>query len=179
MITTDRLILRKWRQADLEVFAELNSCPQVCEFLTKQLTRLESDELARKIIAHFKDHGFGLFAVERVDTGEFIGFTGLSIPSFDAHFMPAVEIGWSLGFEHWGNGFATEAARAVVNYAFEKLQLQEIVSFTTAYNIQSRRVMDKIGMTHDANGDFDHPSLDESHPLKAHVLYRLKCEEAK
>ncbi|MDB2415471.1 GNAT family N-acetyltransferase [Rickettsiales bacterium] len=173
-IQTKRLILRSWKKEDLEPFAKLNACKYVCEFLPKPLIKSESDNLAERIIAHFDKHGFGLYAVERKDNGKFIGFTGLSIPIFEAHFMPAVEIGWRLSYENWGQGFATEAALAVRDYAFEELGLNEIVSFTAEKNASSRRVMEKIGMQHDKVDDFDHPSLPSDHPLQRHVLYRLK-----
>jgi len=172
--TTKRLVLRKWKEEDLAPFAELNACKHVCEFLPKTLSRVESDALAEKIMQHFDKHKFGLFAVERKDNNHFIGFTGLSIPGFEAHFMPAVEIGWRLSYEDWGQGFATEAAMAVRDYAFNKLRLDEIVSFTTEKNIASRRVMEKIGLNHSVADDFDHPSLPAGHRLSRHVLYRLE-----
>jgi 3-dehydroquinate dehydratase/shikimate dehydrogenase len=174
MIRTKRLVLRTWQQTDLEPFARLNACEHVCEFLPKVLTKSESDDLAARIMAHFDKHGFGLMAVEYHDTGAFIGFTGLSIPTFNAHFMPAVEIGWRLAYAYWGKGIATEAAMAVRDYAFGELGLNELVSFTTRANIASRRVMEKIGMTHDEADDFHHPNLSKSHPLGPHVLYRLR-----
>lgn len=175
IITTDRLILRRWRFSDLESFAELNSCEHVCEFLPKILIKQESDILAQKIINHFDKYGFGLFAVENKDDGNFMGFTGLNTPAFDAHFMPAIEIGWRLSYKYWGCGFATEAAIAVRDYAFKELNLNEIVSFTTEQNIRSRRVMEKIGMTYNPREDFDHPVLSKNHPLRRHVLYRIGC----
>ena len=174
ILYTDRLILRRWKDSDRKPFAALNACHHVCKFLAKRLTTHESDELALKIMTHFKQHGFGLYAVERKDNQQFIGFTGLNIPSFDAHFMPAIEIGWRLSYEHWGQGFATEAATAVRDYAFAVLNLNEIVSFTTEKNTASRRVMEKIGMHYHPKDDFDHPALHENHPLRRHVLYRLK-----
>jgi RimJ/RimL family protein N-acetyltransferase len=102
----------------------------------------------------------------------FVGFVGLSEPDFDALFTPAVEVGWRLGREHWGHGYATEGARAAIAFAFDELGLREIVSFTAASNDRSRRVMERLGMTHDAADDFDHPSLAPGHPLRRHVLYR-------
>ena len=173
MIETERLILRRWKEEDLEPFAVLNANSKVCEFLPKTLTKKESDDLAAKIKTHFDKHGFGLFAIERKDSGAFIGFAGISVPGFEAHFMPAVEIGWRLDFPHWGKGFATESAKAVRDYAFDTLNLKELVSFTTVENKASRRVMEKIGMTHNQADDFDHPALPEGHALKPHVLYRL------
>jgi RimJ/RimL family protein N-acetyltransferase len=108
------------------------------------------------------------------ESEEFIGFTGLAAPSFNAHFTPCVEIGWRLASNHWGLGLATEAARAVLNHGFETLRIREIVSFTVPGNVRSRRVMEKLGMTHDPGDDFDHPRLPEGHPLRRHVLYRAR-----
>ena len=102
-----------------------------------------------------------------------IGFLGLIPPSFEAHFTPAIEIGWRLASLHWNKGYATEGARAVLDYAFKQLKLDEIVSFTVPHNLASRRVMEKIGMHHNPNDDFDHPKLDQNSPLKRHVLYRI------
>jgi RimJ/RimL family protein N-acetyltransferase len=143
------------------------------EFMPALLSSAESDLLADRIEGHFRKHGFGLYALELLQERLFIGFAGLSIPSFQAHFTPCVEIGWRLSAEHWGRGLATEAAGAVMRHAFESLALDELVSFTVPANIRSRRVMEKIGMTHDPADDFDHPSLPEGHPLRRHVLYRL------
>ncbi len=137
------------------------------------LSREESNTLAARVEAHFDQHGFGLWAVEVPEVAPFVGFVGLSVPRFEAHFTPCVEIGWRLAAEHWGKGYATEGARAVLAFGFETLQLGEIVSFTTAGNLPSRRVMEKIGMTHDPADDFDHPALPEGHPLRRHVLYRI------
>ena len=172
MIETDRLRLREWRKADLQPFAELNACEHVCEFLPKTLNATESNEMAGRIADHFVKHGFGLYAVELRAGNEFIGFTGLNTPSFEAHFMPAVEIGWRLAYSHWGRGYATEAGRAVLDHAFRTLKLSEIVSFTVPDNIRSRRVMEKIGLRHDEQGDFDHPGFPNGHRLRRHVLYR-------
>jgi RimJ/RimL family protein N-acetyltransferase len=137
------------------------------------LSRAESDSLADRIDAHFNDHGFGVWAIEVPGEATFIGFVGLSIPSFDAHFMPAVEVGWRIDKEYWGRGFATEAAHAAVADGFERVGLAEIVSFTTPANIRSIRVMERLGMVHDPVDDFEHPRLPEHHRLRHHVLYRL------
>jgi ribosomal-protein-alanine N-acetyltransferase len=115
-----------------------------------------------------------LWALERVEDGAFLGFTGLSRPSFEAHFTPAVEVGWRLARHAWGHGFATEAARAALRFGFETVGLEEIVSFTVPANVRSRAVMERIGMHHDPSDDFDHPKLPAGHPLRAHVLYRLR-----
>lgn len=160
MIETPRMILRPWRDADRGPFARLNADPRVMEFFPACLTRDESDALFDRIQS-------SLLAAELRDTAEFIGFIGLSVPTFEAHFTPCVEIGWRLAAEHWGRGLATEGARAVLERA-----AGPVVSFTTAGNYRSRRVMEKIGLTRDPRDDFDHPRLPEGHPLRRHVLYR-------
>ena len=173
-ITTDRLLLRRWRDSDRLPFQAMNADPRVMEFMPSLLSPDESDALIDRAQAHFDRHGYGPFAVELLEDHSFIGFIGLSIPNFDAPFMPAVEVGWRLAFDYWGRGLATEGARAVVRYAFEELGLDSLVSFTVPGNLRSRRVMEKIGMTHDPRDDFDHPRLPEGHPLRRHVLYRLQ-----
>jgi RimJ/RimL family protein N-acetyltransferase len=174
VLETERLKLRTWRQEDREPFARMNADPRVMEFFPGVLARTESDAGADRIEAHFKRHGFGWFAVELRGSGEFIGFTGLAVPSFEAHFTPCVEIGWRLLREHWGLGYATEGAGAALQYGFETLRISEIVSFTVPANLRSRRVMEKLGMKHDPDGDFEHPGLPEGHPLRRHVLYRTR-----
>jgi RimJ/RimL family protein N-acetyltransferase len=143
-------------------------------FFPAVLSREESDELAERIASALDRRGWGLYAVELRDSGQFIGFVGLSVPGFQAHFTPCVEIGWRLAAEQWNRGLATEAARVVLAYAFETLGLTEVVAFTSEQNIPSRRVMEKIGMTHDLADDFDHPRLEEGHPLRRHVLYWIR-----
>jgi ribosomal-protein-alanine N-acetyltransferase len=177
ILETDRLILRRWRPSDREPFARLNADARVMEFMTAPLGREESDQLADRIEAHFEQHGFGPWAAEIRSTSVFAGFIGLFIPRFEAHFTPCVEIGWRLAPEHWGQGFATEGARAVVRHAFEDVGLASLVSFTVPANVRSRRVMEKIGMTHDPQDDFDHPDLPVGHPFRWHVLYRLTRRE--
>ena len=174
MIETERLLLRPWREEDREPFYRLNSDARVMEFFPECLTRAQSDSLVERINEHFRKHGFGLFAAELREDQTFIGFVGLAVPSFEAHFTPCVEIGWRVAADYWGRGLATEGARAVVKYAFDELALDALVSFTVPGNIRSRRVMEKIGMTHNASEDFDHPNLPEGHPLRRHVLYRSR-----
>ena len=156
------------------MFADLNGDPRVTEFLGRMRNRAASDELLDRVEEHWDLHGFGLWAVERPADGAVLGFTGLSTPSFDAAFTPAVEVGWRFAYHAWGHGYATEAATAALAFGFERLGLQEIVSFTTVANVRSRRVMERLGMRHDPADDFDHPRLDEGHPLRPHVLYRLR-----
>ncbi len=172
MIETERLLLRRWRDSDREPFAALNADPLVMEHFPAALSREESDALVDRIEAGFERNGFGLWAVEA--SGAFIGFTGLSVPGFTACFTPCVEVGWRLARTAWGHGYATEAARAVLDHGFGELRLAEIVSFTAVGNLRSRAVMRRLGMTHDPADDFDHPSLPEASPLKRHVLYRVR-----
>lgn len=174
-LTTERLLLRTWRETDREPFAEINFDPKVMEFMPHSLSRDESDQFFDRIQAHFARHGFGLYAAEHRATGEFMGFIGLQVPGFDAPFMPAVEIGWRLGAKWWGQGFATEGGREVAGHAFEVIGLEGLISFTASINLRSRRVMEKLGMRHDPAEDFDHPKLPPGHRLRPHVLYRLGC----
>ena len=177
MIHTERLLLRRWREDDREPFYRMNSDPRVMEFMPACLTRPESEMLFERINEHFRKHDFGLFAAELRENHAFIGYIGLSVPTFKARSTPCVEIGWRLSADHWGRGLATEGALLVVNHAFGELALDEIVSFTVPENMRSRRVMEKIGMSHDESEDFDHPNLPEGHPLRPHVLYRLRRPE--
>jgi RimJ/RimL family protein N-acetyltransferase len=170
---TDRLVLRAWRDADLAPFAALNTDPRVMEFFASAPSRTESDAMVERIRRHFAGHGFGLWAVEAPGVADFIGFVGLVHVPFSAPFTPAVEVGWRLAAEHWGRGYATEAAGRALAAGFEQLQLDEIVSMTVPANQRSRGVMEKIGMRCSPADDFDHPGLPEGHRLHRHVLYRL------
>lgn len=177
MLRTERLVLRGWSDSDRPAFAKLNGDLRVMEFLPGPLSPRESDELFHKIQSHIRARGFGLYAVELPRESSFIGYIGLAIPSFEAKFTPCVEIGWRLAAEHWNQGLATEGARAVVHHAFENLGIPELVSFTAPANKPSRRVMEKLGMARDPAEDFEHPRLPEGHPLRRHVLYRLRREQ--
>jgi RimJ/RimL family protein N-acetyltransferase len=172
-LRTERLLLRQWRDDDLEPFAELNADPETMRFFPSPPSRAESDALAESARRHIEHEGWGLWAVEVAGGASFIGFVGLARPSFEAHFTPAVEVGWRLAREHWGRGYATEAARAAVAHGFEELALDEIVSFTSPLNEPSRRVMERLGMSHDPADDFEHPRVPAGHALRPHVLYRL------
>jgi ribosomal-protein-alanine N-acetyltransferase len=174
-LRTERLRLRRWTPDDCEPFAQLNSDPKVMEYFASLLTREQSAAAAARITAHFDEHGFGLWAVEVPDVLRFAGFIGLSMPTFRAHFTPCVEVGWRLAPAVWGHGYATEGARAALAFGFDTLGLDEIVSFTTAAHTRSRHVMERIGMSHDPADDFDHPSIPEGHPLRRHVLYRVRA----
>ena len=172
-ILTARLLLRRWREEDREGFAAMNADPRVMEYYPSMLTRAESDAMVDRIEERF-DAGTALWAVQVPGQAEFIGYVGLSPAEFNAHFTPAVEVGWRLAYDHWGHGYAPEAARAAVADGFERLALAEIVSFTSAINLRSRRVMEKLGMTRDPSDDFDHPHVPQGSPLAPHVLYRLR-----
>lgn len=172
-LRTERLVLRPWRSSDREPFAALNADPAVMEHFPSTLTREQSDALVDRIVQRWSEGRPSLWAVEITGVAPFIGFVGLLEPGFDAHFTPCVEIGWRLARAHWGHGDATEAAHAALRYGFTELGLDEIVSFTTPGNTNSRRVMEKLSLTHDPEDDFDHPSLAEGDPLRRHVLYRL------
>lgn len=172
-LQTSRLILRNWKQNDIEPFAILNSDPRVCEFLPNVLSQEETLTSVIKIQSHFKKHAFGLFAVELISTKTFIGFVGLKYFSFDSHFTPSVELAWRLSWENWGQGLATEAAQKVTQYGFETLGLPEILAITAKRNQRSRRVMEKLGMFTNEDENFLHPQLEYSHPLAEHVLYRF------
>lgn len=174
IITTPRLILRLWKPTDLQPFARMNADPRVMEFYPDLLTHEESDAMAGRIQKSFAKHGFGLWALEIPGVAEFAGFVGLSVPGFEAAFTPCVEIGWRLGAEHWGHGYATEAARAVLIHGFGTLGLKEIVSFTATQNLRSQAVMRRIGMERRPEMDFEHPVLSKGHRLRPHVCYRAR-----
>lgn len=178
-IKTERLVLRQWRKEDLEPFAKLNADPKVREFFPGLMSCEECERSIKLMSDHITRCGWGFWAVSLIETDEFIGFIGLEDVYFQAHFTPAVEIGWRLAFDYWGKGYATEGAKAALAYGFETLNLDEIVSFTTVQNMRSRRIMEKIGMHHNSKDDFDHPKLAEGHKLRRHVLYRLKQNEWK
>jgi RimJ/RimL family protein N-acetyltransferase len=177
-LRTERLRLRRWVRSDRDPFAVLNSDPRVMQHFPSVVSREESDALADRIESSFDLNGFGLWAVEVPSLAPFIGFVGLDIPRFEAHFTPCVEIGWRIDAKYWNRGFASEAARAALRFGFDTLQLEEIVSFTVPGNLPSRRVMEKIGMLHNPADDFDHPSLPAGHPLRRHVLYRIARTDA-
>ncbi len=172
-LQTQRLLLRRWKVSDLESFASMNADAKVMEFYPNTQTFEQSRGLVERAESRFDSDGFGLWAVEICATGEFIGYVGLSQIKFESHFTPCIEIGWRLASGHWGNGYAPEAAREVLRDGFDRLNIEEIVSFTATLNRKSIRVMEKIGMKRESKDDFLHPLIDDGHPLKPHVLYRL------
>ncbi len=179
-LKTERLVLRQWREDDLELFARMNADPRVMEYFPATLSKEESDQMAKRMEMKIAERGWGWWAVSVPGVAEFIGFIGLNNvdkSNLAAHFTPAIEIGWRLAFDYWGKGYATEGAKAALSYGFETLDLSEIVSFTAVENMRSRRVMERIGMHHNPSDDFEHPKLPEGHPLRKHVLYRLNQKE--
>jgi ribosomal-protein-alanine N-acetyltransferase len=176
VIRTERLILREWTESDLAPFAALNADPDVMAHFRAPLSRDESDAFAHRIRQRMAQDGWGLWAAEVVATGRFIGFIGLARPNFEAHFTPAVEVGWRLSRDAWGHGYAPEGARAALDVAFTELGLDEVVSITVPDNAKSRRVMEKLGMTYDPADHFDNPTVPADSPLRRNVLYRLRAD---
>lgn len=172
-LETERLLLRSWRKADRAPFAALNADPRVMEFFPTLLDRKQSDAWIKRIQSLIDERGWGLWAIELRHTGEFLGFVGLHIPIVELPVSPCVEIGWRLAHAHWGRGYATEAARAVLSFGFEELALEEIISFTTLGNRRSRAVMERLGMQEDPASTFGHPLVPEDSPLHTHCVYRL------
>jgi ribosomal-protein-alanine N-acetyltransferase len=175
VLETERLVLREWRDEDAEPFAAMNADPVVMEHFPSLLARAQSDDLVTRVRAHFDVHGFGMWVVEERARPGFGGFIGLMHLAWQAHFTPAVEIGWRLSPSLWGRGLCTEGAQAALRYGFDVLKLDEIVSLTVLANRRSWRVMEKLGMHRNPADDFDHPRVSDER-LKRHVLYRLRAD---
>ncbi|MEV0592570.1 GNAT family N-acetyltransferase [Nonomuraea cavernae] len=173
---TERLIMRRWRDDDRAPFAAMNADPEVMEHFPATMTRAQSDAFVDRIEQRFDELGYGLWALEVRATGEFIGFTGLALQTFEAPFNPSVEVGWRLTRHAWGHGYAIEAARRAVRHGFDA-GLDEIVSMTAVGNLRSRAVMERLGMTRDPADDFEHPHVPPDGPLQPHVLYRLTPDQ--
>lgn len=173
-LSSERLTLRPWREDDLDALAQLCADPEVMAHFPATLDRAGSAALLGKLMAHQAEHGFTFWALQRREDAAFVGFTGLARVGFAAPFVPAVEIGWRLARPYWGQGYALEAARRALQFAFEDLQLDEVVSFTVPANQRSWGLMQRLGMHRDAAGDFEHPNLPLGHPLRPHWLYRIE-----
>ncbi|MFY8005313.1 MAG: GNAT family N-acetyltransferase [Chitinophagaceae bacterium] len=171
VIATPRLFLRKWRTTDVSIYIEMNQNKEVMQFFPGFYTKEETMQQLQRTQETMQTHGYGLYALERRDTGEFIGFTGFAHPRFQSHFTPCVEIGWRIHQQHWQLGFATEAAKACLQYGFNELGFSTVYSFTSIHNLPSERVMQKIGMQ--KQGFFNHPFLADGHKLQLHVLYKI------
>ena len=170
-VRTDRLVLRRWHETDLEPFARLTADAEVMRYFPATLSSEQSDGLAARADALFDTRGYGLWALERLDTGDFIGFTGLAPMPEGIPGSGGVEVGWRLAQSAWGQGFATEAATAALRFGFDTLGLAEVNSITAVINIRSRRVMERLGML--LADEFDHPKLPEPSPLRRHVRYTI------
>ncbi len=168
---TQRLVFRDWKEQDLIEFRTMNKDARVMKYFTKTLTEEETDGFYNKIQAEFRNCGYGLYAVETKQNNDFIGFVGFHWADFDSPFTPCIEIGWRFKYEAWGNGFATEGAKACLKYGSETLKLNKIYSFTSKINVQSENIMKKIGMVKEM--EFEHPNIIEGSPLKKHVLYAI------
>jgi RimJ/RimL family protein N-acetyltransferase len=171
IITTPRLKLRHWKDEEAEPFIKMNMDKEVMRFFPSTQTAEETIAQIGRIKQHFTDFGYGLYAVERTDNGQFIGYTGFAHPRFESFFTPCVEIGWRLGKDNWHQGFATEAALACLKYGFDEIGFKEIFSFTAVINKPSENVMERAGLNR--VGDFEHPALPDGHILKPHVLYKI------
>lgn len=173
IVRTQRLILRPWRETDLEPFAKLNADPKVMEFYPSVMTRDNSDALAMKFQREFKGRGYGFWAIEVPGIADFIGYVGLNYWNLDMPFAPCVDVGWRLDSSFWGHGYATEGAEASLHFGFKMLKLFEIVAMATINNTRSKRVMERLGMTTDSAENFEHPKVPKGDPLSWRVLYRL------
>lgn len=180
VIETERLYLRQWHASDFAVFAEINADPEVMKYFPKLLTPKVSDIIASKCQQLIANQGWGLWAVSLKDStktyDDFIGFVGLNDTHADMSFAPAVEIAWRLHKDYWGQGYATEAARAALNFAFTELSLDEVVSFTALINKRSQLVMERLGMMN-TRANFYHPALNPNHQLAEHVLYKMTRQQ--
>jgi RimJ/RimL family protein N-acetyltransferase len=172
-IETARLLLRPWRDSDVEPWGQMNADPRVAEFFPRIYTREVSESTAQRLRADLDNRGYGWWVVEVRGGSAFAGVVALQEVPFLAHFTPAREIGWRFTPECWGRGYATEAALAALGFAFNRLGWNEVVAMTAVPNLRSQRVMARLGMTRDSGGDFDHPRIEEGHPLRRHVLYRI------
>lgn len=177
ILKTERLILRPWRESDLEPFAKMNANPKIREFFISTQTPEQSNQSANIMAKEIESAGWGFWAVELPGVAPFIGCIGIRPVDFSAHFTPAVEIGWRLDEAYWGKGYAVEGAFIAMKYGFEILNLPQIVSFAATTNNRSRNIMDKLGMHREFGDDFDHPNFPPDHKHKRHVLYRIDKEE--
>ncbi len=176
ILETERLRLRTWKESDKTPYFQLNQDPKVTEFLPRSITQDEATQFINRTNSHQERYGYSLWATELRASNQLIGFIGLTTIEWEAPFTPAVEIGWRLASPFWENGYATEGAKATLNYGFNHCSLTKIISFTVPANKRSIRVMEKIGMKRDFQGDFLHPKLATTHPLAPHVLYKATQE---
>lgn len=171
-IETERLLLRQWKPSDNKPFSQMCSDENVMKYFPARLSEAESDSVIKRCKNHIDEHGWGFWAIEEKRSGDFIGFTGLNYPPYDLPFSPCIEIGWRLAYSAWGNGYATEAAYACLDFAFKQLKADRVVAFSTVKNIRSQNVMRRIGMHRLEHSDFDHPGVQDT-SLKRHCLYEV------
>jgi RimJ/RimL family protein N-acetyltransferase len=172
-IETPRLVLRQWNDDDVERWADMNADPRVMEFFPGTTARERSQQQAALMREDLEKNGYGWFVMERKDRAGFAGVLALDDIRYEMPFRPLREIGWRLPVESWGQGYATEGARALLRFAFDELRWPQVVAMTAVINTRSRRVMEKLGMTHDPSEDFDHPRVPDELAIKRHVLYRI------
>ncbi len=175
-LKTDRLILRQWKEQDFPVFANMNADPAVMEYFPSMMNESESNMMAHRLQALIAEKSWGFWGVEIIDEQKFIGFVGLHQPTYKLPVTPCIEIGWRIAKEFWGKGYATEAARRSLKFAFEELDLNEVYSFAAMLNKKSWQVMQRLGMKNMA-ANFKHPIIPEAHPLSEHVLYKITQEQ--
>lgn len=169
---SERLGFREWKNTDSLPFSKMNMDLEVMEFFPRILTKVESNNLVEKIKLMFAEYNYGLYAVDRLDSNEFMGFIGFWHPNFESEFTPCIEIGWRIKRQEWNNGFATEGASRCLKFGFENLNFSEVVSLTSTVNLKSERVMKKIGMT--KLGEFEHPDIQDKSILKKHIIYKAE-----
>ena len=172
-LETERLLIRPWRQEDRAPYAAFNADPEVRRYYPDIFTAEQTWANLDRLIARYEEDGYGFLAVERKSDGAFIGDVGIKPVHMPLRGAPPIEIGWLLGRQYWGQGYAPEAANAWIDFAFSVLRSREVVAFTAVANLPSQRVMQKLGMTRDPLGDFEHPGVPEGHELRPHVLYRI------
>jgi ribosomal-protein-alanine N-acetyltransferase len=177
-LETPRLLLRQWRDPDIDPWARMNADPRVMEFFPALYDRARAEETAASMRGEIERDGYGFWAVEIKATGAFAGMIGLNEITYDIPVHPKHEVGWRLAFDAWGHGYATEGAQAALQFAFGRLGWPEVVAFTAALNRRSQRVMQRLGMIHDPASDFEHPRVPGGNRLRPHVLFRIDRERA-
>jgi RimJ/RimL family protein N-acetyltransferase len=178
ILETPRLLLRPWRDSDVAAWAAMNADPRVMEYFPSTYDRERSETTAARLRERLDRDGYGWWIVEMKHGPSFAGVVALQDVPFDAHFTPALEVGWRLAYPYWGAGIATEGARAALGYAFLELGRSEVVALTAAVNLRSQRVMQRLGMTYDSRDDFEHPNVEPGHRLRPHVLYRVRASSS-
>jgi RimJ/RimL family protein N-acetyltransferase len=175
MITTERLLMRTWRDDDAEPLAKMHESPEMMRFLGAPMTHAQTREMLTRMRTHWETRGFGVFALQHQN--ELVGMCGIIVPRWESRFQPCVEILWRLHPDAWGRGLVTEAARAALKDGFEKQRFEEVLAFTIPANERSWRVMERLGMKRSPDDDFDHPLVAEGDPLRRHITYRIRSTE--